>query len=72
MVRKIILIITSLWIIAACKSIQEGLSVTPEPAFVPTPIFDETKFGNADLNIIYCSPDDLDQKNIYYPQSGIT
>jgi acetyl esterase/lipase len=44
-------------------------SPTPEPT--PTPTFDVARYGSAELDVTYCSPDDLPQKmDLYYPESG--
>jgi len=37
----------------------------------PAPTFEIEKYGNTDLDVVYCTPDGLPQKmDLYYPQSG--
>lgn len=47
------------------------ISGTATPIPSPTPAFDLTKYGSADIDVTYCTPEGLPQKlDLYYPQSG--
>jgi acetyl esterase/lipase len=59
--------LAALGFLAACSA------AVPEtaPAAVPTPTFDASKFGTAQLDLTYCTPDDIPQyMDLYFPQSG--
>jgi len=45
--------------------------VVSTPTLMPTPTFVPEKFGTAELDITYCTPNDLPQKmDVYYPSTG--
>jgi len=57
-------------LLQACQgfSIISG-TATPVPS--PTPAFDLTKYGSADIDVPYCTPEGMPQKlDLYYPSSG--
>ena len=56
--------------LVACQSISVlRTTATPEPS--PTPTFDAAKYGSADIDVTYCSPEGQPQKlDIYYPSTG--
>ena len=61
--------------LTACTSISQTLTPTPTataiPSPIPTPTFAIEKFGAVELDVSYCTPDDVPQKmDIYYPTSG--
>jgi len=70
MKQKKIILIACLWMLAACST-NPGSSGTQFPTQEPTPTFAATNYGNASLNVTYCTPDATPQKmDIYYPESG--
>ena len=67
---RVLVLIAAILLLPACQriSVFSG-TATPEPT--PTPAFDPAKFGGAEIDITYCSPEGLLQKlDLYYPPSG--
>jgi acetyl esterase/lipase len=57
-------------VLAACQNIS-GIRATVTPAPSPTPTFAAAKYGRADLDVTYCTPEEMPQKmDIYYPREG--
>lgn len=70
MKQKMIILIACLWMLIACST-HPGSSDPLLPTQEPTPTFDATNYGIADLNVTYCTPEAIPQKmDIYYPESG--
>ncbi len=43
----------------------------PTPTWVPTPTFAFGKFGSSEMDITYCTPNNMPQKlDVYYPSAG--
>ena len=60
-----LLILFATFILSACAT------SSPTPQLPATPTFAPEKFGVADLDVTYCTPNDMPQKmDIYYPTSG--
>jgi acetyl esterase/lipase len=73
---RVFLYVAFLLVLNACQSVTTPTQTPtqtpmPSPEPTPTPAFDPAKYGSADMDLTYCSPDDLPQKmDIYYPASG--
>jgi len=58
-------------VITACAATPPVMPVTATPSLIPTPTFAAKKFGAAELDVTYCTPNNIPQKmDIYYPSSG--
>jgi len=70
-IKKLSIIIMLGLMVTACAVIASTPIATATPIASPTPTFAHTKFGTAELDITYCTPNDTPQKmDVYYPMSG--
>jgi acetyl esterase/lipase len=67
---RVLLFITGLLALVSCQSMTIPTE-TSIPSPEPTPTFEVSKYGSAETDITYCSPESLPQKlDLYYPKSG--
>ncbi len=58
-------------LLTACAVTLATPTVTPTPAPTATATFSAAKFGRSDLDVTYCTMNQLPQKlDVYYPKSG--
>ena len=73
---KILLMAMLVLHMTACASITQtpipvSPAATPKPSPVPTPTFAFEKFGATELDVTYCTSNDVPQKmDVYYPAAG--
>ena len=64
------IILISMLVTACMKNPSTPIATTtPQPS--PTPTFAPEKFGTSDLDVTYCTPNNIPQKmDVYYPAAG--
>ena len=73
-VKHLLLVMTVLSLAGCARNSQTSTSLpnaTATPSPIPTPTSAFKKFGAAELDVTYCTPNDVPQQmDIYYPTSG--
>ena len=73
-VKHLLIVMTALSLAGCALNAQTPTpfpKATATPSPIPTPTFAFEKFGAAELDVTYCTPNDIPQQmDIYYPTSG--
>ena len=73
-VKHLLIVMTLLSLAGCARNSQTSTplpNATATPSPIPTPTFAFEKFGSTELDVTYCTPNDIPQQmDIYYPTSG--